>query len=78
MTARSLNPALTHARVCALLKAMIRSRRFEDRCGGLYTRQKICGVLQLYDGEDAIAALPIPHLEDKDRIVATYREGRIL
>jgi pyruvate dehydrogenase E1 component beta subunit/2-oxoisovalerate dehydrogenase E1 component len=53
---------------------MIRIRRFEDKCAELYTQQKIRGFLHLYDGEEAIAAGVIPLLEDKDRLVATYRE----
>ena len=55
-------------------KAMIRIRRFEDKCAELYTQEKIRGFLHLYDGEEAIAVGIIPVLEPADRIVATYRE----
>jgi pyruvate dehydrogenase E1 component beta subunit/2-oxoisovalerate dehydrogenase E1 component len=58
----------------ALLKAMMRVRRFEDKCAELYTREKIRGFLHLYDGEEAIAVGAIGCLEPRDRIVATYRE----
>ncbi|MDH5453332.1 MAG: thiamine pyrophosphate-dependent enzyme, partial [Paracoccaceae bacterium] len=74
MTISQEKPRLDHTHVRALLKEMIRIRRFEDKCAELYTQQKIRGFLHLYDGEEAIATGIIPLLEDKDRLVATYRE----
>ena len=74
MTVTNLKPSLDHAHVRALLRGMIRIRRFEDKCAELYTQEKIRGFLHLYDGEEAIAAGIIPLLDPKDRIVATYRE----
>ncbi|MDA3858079.1 MAG: thiamine pyrophosphate-dependent enzyme, partial [Roseovarius sp.] len=74
MTAPSLKPRLDHDHLRDLLKAMIRIRRFEDKCAELYTQQKIRGFLHLYDGEEAIAAGIIPLLTAQDRVVATYRE----
>ena len=53
---------------------MIRIRRFEDKCAELYTQEKIRGFLHLYDGEEAVAVGVIPVLEQRDRVVATYRE----
>ena len=67
-------PKLDRAHVLALLNDMIRIRKFEDKCAELYTQQKIRGFLHLYDGEEAIAAGVIPVLDERDRIVATYRE----
>ena len=67
-------PRLDRAHVLKLLGDMIRIRRFEDKCAELYTQEKIRGFLHLYDGEEAIAAGIIPLLEERDRIVATYRE----
>lgn len=69
-----LKPHLTREHVLELLRAMIRIRRFEDKCAELYTREKIRGFLHLYDGEEAVAAGVIPVLGPEDRIVATYRE----
>jgi 2-oxoisovalerate dehydrogenase E1 component len=69
-----LKPHLSRAHVLDLLRLMIRIRRFEQKCAELYTHEKIRGFLHLYDGEEAIAAGIIPVLEDRDRIVATYRE----
>ena len=74
MTVSTLKPRLDHAHVRALLKDMIRIRRFESRCADLYTQEKIRGFLHLYDGEEAIAAGIIPLLRPVDRLVATYRE----
>lgn len=71
---KDLKPHLTRDHALDLLKAMIRIRRFEDKCAELYTREKIRGFLHLYDGEEAIAAGIIPVLAEKDRMVATYRE----
>jgi pyruvate dehydrogenase E1 component beta subunit/2-oxoisovalerate dehydrogenase E1 component len=74
MTAAPLKPHLSRAHVLDLLRHMIRIRRFEQKCAELYTQEKIRGFLHLYDGEEAVAAGIIPVLEDRDRIVATYRE----
>ena len=67
-------PKLDRKHVLALLRDMIRIRRFEDKCAELYTQEKIRGFLHLYDGEEAIAAGIIPVLGPQDRVVATYRE----
>ncbi len=74
MTVTELKPHLDQSHVRDLLKSMIRTRRFENKCAELYTQQKIRGFLHLYDGEEAIASGIIPLLDDKDRVVATYRE----
>ena len=74
MTAPADKPHLSREHMLALLKHMIRIRRFEDKCVELYTQEKIRGFLHVYDGEEAIAVGVIPVLEKQDRIVATYRE----
>jgi len=58
----------------ALLREMIRIRRFEERAAELYTETKIRGFLHLYDGEEAVAVGVMPNLSPEDAIVATYRE----
>ncbi|CAG0994108.1 partial pyruvate dehydrogenase E1 component alpha subunit, partial [Gammaproteobacteria bacterium] len=58
----------------ALLRAMIRIRRFEERCAELYQEEKIRGFLHLYIGEEAIAVGVMQSLTPEDAIVATYRE----
>jgi 2-oxoisovalerate dehydrogenase E1 component len=57
-----------------ILRAMIRLRRFEERCAEDYTLGKIRGFLHLYIGEEAIAAGVIPALGPVDAVVGTYRE----
>jgi pyruvate dehydrogenase E1 component alpha subunit len=58
----------------ALLRDMVRIRRFEERCADLYGKQKIRGFLHLYIGEEAVAVGAIHALRADDAIVATYRE----
>ncbi len=65
---------LSRAHVLELLRAMLRVRKFEDKCAELYTQQKIRGFLHLYDGEEAVAAGVISQLGPEDKVVATYRE----
>jgi pyruvate dehydrogenase E1 component alpha subunit len=58
----------------ALLREMLRIRRFEERCVELYSAQKIRGFLHLYIGEEAVAVGAMQALTPDDNIVATYRE----
>jgi pyruvate dehydrogenase E1 component alpha subunit len=62
------------AHALALLREMLRIRRFEERCAELYTQGKIRGFLHLYVGEEAVAVGALQALEPDDAIVATYRE----
>jgi pyruvate dehydrogenase E1 component alpha subunit len=58
----------------ALLREMLRIRRFEERCVELYSLGKIRGFLHLYIGEEAVAVGAMQALLPEDRIVSTYRE----
>jgi len=58
----------------ALLRDMIRIRRFEEKCAELYGAGKIRGFLHLYIGEEAVAVGVLRALRPEDAIVATYRE----
>jgi pyruvate dehydrogenase E1 component alpha subunit len=58
----------------ALLREMLRIRRFEERCVELYSATKIRGFLHLYIGEEAVAVGVMQALEPDDAVVATYRE----
>lgn len=71
MTARV---RLDRAHAHALLRGMIRIRRFEEKCFELYTQETIRGFLHLYDGEEAVAVGIAAALEPRDRVVSTYRE----
>jgi pyruvate dehydrogenase E1 component alpha subunit len=57
-----------------LLRAMLRIRRFEEKCVELYGAQKIRGFLHLYIGQEAVATGVLRALAPTDAVVATYRE----
>ena len=57
-----------------LLTDMVRVRTLEERCAQLYGETKIRGFLHLYIGEEAVAAGVLSQLEDRDAVLATYRE----
>ena len=57
-----------------LLHAMLRVRRFEERCVELYSATKIRGFLHVYIGEEAVATGVMAALQLQDSVVATYRE----
>ena len=59
---------------CALLREMLRIRRFEEKAAELYSLGKIRGFLHLYIGEEACAVGAMQALGADDRIVATYRD----
>ena len=65
---------MTREQTLAMLRAMIRIRRFEERCAEDYVAAKIRGFLHLYIGQEAVAAGVIPALGPADSIVASYRE----
>jgi pyruvate dehydrogenase E1 component alpha subunit len=67
-------PRVDGERGVALLRAMLRVRRMEERCAELYQQEKIRGFLHLYIGEEAVAAGVLPALGPEDAVVATYRE----
>jgi len=57
-----------------LLLQMLRVRRFEEACAELYQATKIRGFLHLYIGEEAVATGVMEALDERDAIIATYRE----
>ncbi|MDY0106330.1 MAG: pyruvate dehydrogenase (acetyl-transferring) E1 component subunit alpha [Giesbergeria sp.] len=65
---------LDRAHLHHLYRAMLRIRRFEARCVELYQAQKIRGFLHLYDGEEAVAVGVMAALDERDAVLATYRE----
>ncbi len=56
------------------LYQMVLIRRFEEKCGELYTKGKIRGFLHLYTGQEACAVGSIATLEERDKIVTHYRD----
>ncbi len=69
-----LRSSTKHEHALALLRDMIRIRRFEEKCAELYSASKIRGFLHLYIGEEAVAVGAMRALEPDDAVVATYRE----
>jgi len=72
VTATAPSPAGTTER--ELLAAMLRIRRFEERCAELYSATTIRGFLHLYVGEEAVAVGVLDALRPEDAVVSTYRE----
>ena len=69
-----VSSALTREHAHELLLAMLRIRRFEEKCVELYSAGRIRGFLHLYIGQEAIAVGVMRALEQNDAIIATYRE----
>jgi pyruvate dehydrogenase E1 component alpha subunit len=67
-------PAPSREHGLALLREMVRIRRFEEKCAELYGQGKIRGFLHLYIGEEAVAVGALQAIRPEDAIVATYRE----
>jgi TPP-dependent pyruvate/acetoin dehydrogenase alpha subunit len=70
----AMKPHLSREHLLALLRGMVRIRRFEEKCAELYQQEKIRGFLHLYIGEEAIAVGAMQALAAADAVVATYRE----
>jgi len=56
------------------LHQMVFMRRFEEKCGEMYTKGKIRGFLHLYTGQEACAVGAFAALREDDRIVTHYRD----
>jgi pyruvate dehydrogenase E1 component alpha subunit len=75
----ALLPGITHTELqrehcLALLRQMLRIRRFEEKSAELYSSSKIRGFLHLYVGEEAVATGAMAVLQPEDAVVSTYRE----
>jgi pyruvate dehydrogenase E1 component alpha subunit len=66
--------ALLEAGAPALLRQMMRIRRFEEKCAELYSATKIRGFLHLCIGEEAVAVGALSSLAPGDAVISTYRE----
>ena len=67
-------PILEREEGRALLRDLLRIRRFEERCVELYSAGNIHGFLHLSIGEEAVAVGLNRGLEADDAVVGTYRE----
>jgi pyruvate dehydrogenase E1 component alpha subunit len=72
--AATLPTGLDAGEARALLREMLRIRRFEEKCAELYSAGRIRGFMHLYIGEEAIAAGAMRALGPEDAVVSTYRE----
>ncbi|MCB9184326.1 MAG: pyruvate dehydrogenase (acetyl-transferring) E1 component subunit alpha [Flavobacteriales bacterium] len=55
-------------------KDMVLMRRFEEKCGQLYTMQKFGGFCHLYIGQEAVLAGMVTAIRKTDRIITGYRD----
>jgi pyruvate dehydrogenase E1 component alpha subunit len=55
-------------------KQMLLMRRFEEKCGQLYTMQKFGGFCHLYIGQEAVLAGMKSAIRDTDRVITAYRD----
>lgn len=53
---------------------MMLMRRFEEKCGMLYTMQKFGGFCHLYIGQEAVAAGIVSAIEKDDKVITAYRD----
>ncbi len=67
-------PGLDREEGRALLRDLLRIRRFEERCVELYSAGLIHGFLHLSIGEEAVAVGLNRALDADDAVVGTYRE----
>lgn len=55
-------------------RQMLLMRRFEEKCGMLYTMQKFGGFCHLYIGQEAVAAGIVSALGKEDKVMTAYRD----
>lgn len=72
--ARPVEAGLTAEQLHSFLYQMLFMRRFEEKCGEMYTRGKIRGFLHLYTGQEACAVGSFATLAEQDKIVTHYRD----
>jgi len=77
LEANLTQPALERDHALALLREMLRIRRFEEKCAELYSAAKIRGFLHLYIGEEAVAVGALKALEADDAIVEAEIVGHL-
>lgn len=71
---KRLRKDLGDDRLVELYDLMVRMRRFEEQAGRSYQMGKIKGFCHLYIGQEAVGAGAISALEERDYVVAAYRE----
>ena len=69
-----INASLTPAAKIALLRTMVRIRRFEERSLRAYQAKKIGGFLHLYIGQEAVAVGCCSLMGQHDHVITAYRD----
>ena len=72
--AKEINQQLTPEEKIALLRDMIRIRRFEERSLKAYKLEKIAGFLHLYNGQEAVAVGAVSVCGENDHLITAYRD----
>ncbi|TDT43991.1 pyruvate dehydrogenase E1 component beta subunit [Halospina denitrificans] len=70
----SRKPRVSKEHTLALLRDMLRVRRFEERCVELYTQEKIRGFLHVCIGQEGVAAGVLFNVAEDEAVVAAYRD----
>jgi acetoin:2,6-dichlorophenolindophenol oxidoreductase subunit alpha len=65
--------SMTEADGLALYRAMLRIRRFEERCNALFLQGRIPSTLHLYIGQEAVAVGVCAELRRDDYLTSTHR-----
>ncbi len=55
-------------------ESMLLMRRFEEKCGQLYTQQKFGGFCHLYIGQEALLAGMVSAMHKDDNVITAYRD----
>ena len=69
-----INTALAPTAKIALLRTMVRIRRFEERSLRAYQAKKIGGFLHLYIGQEAVAVGCCSLMGKNDHVITAYRD----
>jgi pyruvate dehydrogenase E1 component alpha subunit len=65
---------LSHNELRELMRLMILSRRFEEKCAESYQMGLIGGFCHLYMGQEAVAVGAISSLREDDYVISAYRD----
>ncbi len=69
-----INAQLTPEQKIAILREMMRIRRFEQESLRQYQNSKMAGFLHLYIGQESVAVGTISLLGDDDHVITAYRD----
>src|SRR4030042_4412057 len=65
---------MTRDEARARYRAMLLTRRFEERCAQIYVEGRIGGFLHLYIGQEAVAVAAMSLLRPDDYFITSYRD----